>query len=250
VRFLTARENLGFAGANLLALGYARGTHVALLNPDAIPAPSWLPELLEPLTDPGVGVVGSKILYPASSVLQHAGGVLFDNGRSEHRGRGERDRGQFDAACDVDYVCGAAFAVRREVIEAVGFLSPAYFPAYYEETELCVRARSAGYRVLYAPKAVVEHHERVASGSAPTESYLRHYHENRIRFVLRNYSRRQIVKRFLPNEIAYLLKDCRARERRICFFAYARAWRSRRVGWRAAPAPESIVGDSWSGAER
>ena len=243
VRFLTTRENVGFAGANALALGYARGEHVALLNPDAIPAPSWLAEVIAPLSDPKVGVVGSKILYPKSSVLQHAGGILHDNARSEHRGRGETDRGQFDHECDVDYVCGAAIALRRDVIERVGFLSPAYFPAYYEETELCVRARRAGYVVRYAPKAVVEHHELTASGGK-SQAFLRHYHSNRIRFVLRNYSRRELARRFLPTELAFLLRSGGA-ERRICLRAYAEAWRSQRDGWRAAPAPDTVVGDSW-----
>ncbi len=247
-RFLTLRENLGFAGGNLVALRHARGTHLALLNPDAIPSPTWLSEILEPLSNPEIGVVGSKILYPGTSVLQHAGGILFPNGRSEHRGRGELDRGQFDAPCDVDYVCGAALAVRRDVIDRVGFLSPAYFPAYYEETELCVRARRAGFRVTYAPKAVVQHHERVASGGERTAAYLQHYHQNRLRFVLRNYSARDLVRRFLPWELQYLAAGCSEKERRICFGAYLRAWR------RHASAPDHpfgrdvVVSDSWDGA--
>jgi O-antigen biosynthesis protein len=247
VRFLTSRKNLGFAGGNLLGLSYARGELVALLNPDAVAAPDWLTEVLRPLSDPSVGVVGSKLLYPATEILQHAGGVLFANGRSEHRGRGQPDLGQFDEPCEVDYVCGAAIAMRRDVIDQVGFLSPAYFPAYYEETELCVRARRAGFKVLYAPKAVAVHHESVASGGARARTYLRRYHENRMRFVLRNYSRRELFGRFLPAEALYLVKSCPPSERKICLRAYFDAWRSAWDVSKGEPAPDAVISDSWKG---
>jgi GT2 family glycosyltransferase len=245
VRFLKSRRNLGFAGGNLLGLGYARGEHVALLNPDAIAAPDWLVQVLRPFSDPAVGIVGSKILHPDTSVLQHAGGVLMPNGRSEHRGRGEHDVGQYDTPSEADYVCGAAIAVRREVIERVGFLSPAYFPAYYEETELCVRARRAGFKVMYAPSAVVEHHETVASGDARASAYLARYHENRVRFVLRNYSRAELLRRFLPAEAAYLFRNCPPSERRICLRAYVDAWRTAWDTSRGEPRPGMVVDDSW-----
>jgi GT2 family glycosyltransferase len=246
VRFLTSRKNLGFAGGNLLGLRYARGRHIALLNPDTVPAPDWLVEVLRPLDRPEVGVVGSKLFHPATSIVQHAGGILFDNGRSEHRGRGQRDVGQYDEPCAVDYVCGAAIAVRRDVIDQVGFLSPAYFPAYYEETELCVRARRAGFQVVYAPRAVVEHHESVASGGSQGRSYLRRYHENRMRFVYRNYSRRELLRRFLPAEVAYLMKSCPPAERRICLSAYVSAWRTAWDGSRGEPDGDAVAADSWS----
>ena len=216
-----------------------------LLNPDAIPTPDWLPAILRPFTDPKVGVVGSKILHPYTDVLQHAGGVLFANGLSQHRGRGQHDAGQWDQATEVDYVCGAALAVRREVIERVGFLSPAYHPAYYEETELCLRARRAGFLVVYAPDAVVEHHESVASGGARAAAYLARFHTSRVRFILRNYTRRELFTRFLPAELAWLEKSCPASERRICMRAYLEAWRTARDESRGAPKRDDVVSDSW-----
>lgn len=224
VRLLESRENLGFAGACCLALPECRGDAVVLVNPDVEVHPGFLLEVLAPLSDPEIGIVGSKIYYPGTRVLQHAGGLLFPNGRSEHRGRGEPDVGQYDELEDVDYVTGAAMAIRRDVIDRVGFVSPAYFPAYYEETELCVRARAAGLRVVYAPRAVVSHHEAVASGGGGGETFLRRYHTNRIRFVLRNYSLFDLVSRFLPAEAAFQRSLEHAPvERGICVRAYAQA---------------------------
>jgi GT2 family glycosyltransferase len=245
VRFLFSRRNLGFAGGNALALERARSNNILLLNPDAEAAPGWLPEMLRVLERPDVGVVGCKILHPRTRVLQHAGGVLFGNARSEHLGRGQEDVGQFDGEADVEYVCGAAIGTRKDVIEKVGFLSPAYHPAYYEETELCVRARRAGFRVVYAPRAVVEHHESVASGGAATRAYLERYHFSRLRFVYRNYSVRELLTRFAPSEAAFLLSRP-SEERRVCARAYvaglATAWRTRA----GTPRPGDVVRDTWS----
>ncbi|HMR10303.1 MAG TPA: glycosyltransferase family 2 protein [Polyangiaceae bacterium] len=243
VRFVKSRRNLGFAGGNILALERARADNILLLNPDARAAPDWLGEMVLSLKARSVGVVGCKILHPGTHVLQHAGGMLFPNARSEHRGRGQDDVGQFDREADVEYVCGAAIGTRRDVIDTVGFLSAAYFPAYYEETELCVRARQGGYRVLYNPRAVVEHHESVASGGASTRKYLQRYHEGRMRFVYRNYSLRQIAFQFLPSEAAFLsARD--GRERRVCARAYLSALMSSRDSSPGAPRAGDVIFDT------
>jgi GT2 family glycosyltransferase len=227
VRWLRSDRNLGFAGGCRLALPECRGDAIAVVNPDCVLHPAWLREVLAPLNDPTVGIVGSKIYYPGSRVLQHAGGILFENGRSEHRGRGELDVGQYDVLADAPYVTGAAMAIRREVLDRVGFFSPAYFPAYYEETELCVRARRAGFRVVYAPAAIASHQEAVASGGGGSTAFLRRYHTNRIRFVVRNYTARDLVRRFLPAEIAFQRRlGAGSDERRLCLGAYIEGLRT------------------------
>lgn len=221
-RWIHLRRNVGFAGGSSFALTRARGDIVCGVNPDCRVAPDWIAKMIATFdADPRVGVAGSKILHPGTPILQHAGGRLFANGRSEHIGDGEPDHGQHDRLRDVDYVCGAAFAVRRACVDEVGYLSPAYFPAYYEETELCTRARRAGWRVVYAPDARVEHEGSVASGGASSDAYLRRYHEGRMRYVLRNH-RPRLLTDFAPAELAWL-RAMSARERLICLRAYARA---------------------------
>jgi len=232
VHFVAARRNLGFAGGCQLGLSRARGDVVLMVNPDCVVAPSWLAQMLAAFDDhPRAGVVGCKLVHPGTRVLQHAGGQLFANGRSEHRGRDEADHGQYDEPAEVDYVCGAALGVRRRTIDEVGFLSGAYFPAYYEETELCVRARRAGWRVLYTPHARAEHHESVASGGALGEVYLHRYHHGRMRFVYRNTAPLRLLTEFLPAEAAWLAHMDK-RERWICARAYGKAlldaWREER----------------------
>jgi GT2 family glycosyltransferase len=242
VRWVKSRRNLGFAGGCALGLERAGAPIVVTVNPDCVVSPDWLTRMLEAFEDPRAGVVGCKILYPGTRILQHAGGKVFANGRSEHRGRDEQDHGQYDQTREVDYVCGAAIAVRRATIDDVGFLSPAYFPAYYEETELCVRARRAGWKVLYTPHAVVEHHESVASGGAMSETFLQRYHESRMRFIYRNTGPKELLSEFLPAEIAWVSRMGH-HERWICARSYASAlvtaWRETR----GTPRPGDVIED-------
>lgn len=245
VRWLKSRRNLGFAGGCVLGATRARAPVIATVNPDCEVRPDWAPAILAAFDrDPRVGVVAGKLYHPGTRVLSHAGGRLFPNGRSEHRGRGEDDHGQYDEPCAVDYVCGAAIAVRRALIEEIGFLSTAYFPAYYEETELCVRARRAGWTVLYEPRAVAEHHEAVASGGAATDTFLDRYHRGRMRFVLRNLGLRRLVTEFLPTEAAFLAHvppGERVIAARAFAGALADAWREDRGRPREDDVIEEIV---------
>lgn len=219
--FIDTGRNLGFAGGCAAALPVCDGDVIVALNPDTEVEPGWLAGLLRPFDDPSVGVVGCKVFYPDSRVLQHAGGLIRSNGLTEHRGRGEPDVGQYDRVEDVDYVTGASLAVRRELVDRLGWFSTAYHPVYFEETEMCARVRASGHRVVYTPHAAVFHHEAVASGGSSSETFLERYHRNRVRFVVRNYRVRDILWRFVPAEVAFHASaGMSSLERRLCLRSY------------------------------
>ena len=187
IRFLRNEDNLGYAGGNNVGIAAARGEIIVLLNQDTVVHPTWLAALQEAFTDKAVGIVGCKTLYPDEKTLQHAGGLVrFPDAFTRHVGQGEQDVGQYDEPREVDYVTGAAFAVHRRVIEQVGLLDSLFYPAFYEEIDYCYRARRAGFKVLYFPKATLIHHE---TPTLPAESYARvaAFHRNRVRFVLRHW---------------------------------------------------------------
>ncbi len=205
LRVIKVGAPLSFAAANNRALQGATGTIVFLLNDDAYVHPSCLAEAARVMgLDAHVAVVGCKVYYPNSKRLQHAGGRILANGRTEHVGYGEVDHGQYDIPREVDYVTGAALAVRRDVLEELGLLDEGYYPLYFEETDLCYRARSSGYRVVYLPTAVAYHHELSAKGGLG-ESFFIPYHRNRLRFVVKNFDRQRLVG-FLKEEIPWLWK--------------------------------------------
>lgn len=214
-RVLALPKNLGCAGGNNAGWQATRGSFVVFMNPDTEAAPGFITGLIEPmLRDPGIGITGAKIYYPGTRKLQHAGAVTLPNGMTRHIGNSEIDEGQYDQERDVDYVTGAGFAVRRALLEQIGGFDEDYFPAYFEENDLCTRARKAGWRVVYSPAALLYHHESV-SLVVHSRSFLRMYQRMRMRYVIKNYTLNDWVRRFLPGEAKWLLRAPEARGHRL-----------------------------------
>ncbi len=168
VSVLINPENLGFSGGNNVGIQHAlkRGADwVLLLNNDTVVDPGLVGHLIEAASQSSdVGIVGPKIYYsePRDRIWSAGGEVLLSRGTVRHIGIRERDTGQFDTPRDVDYVSGCALMARHDVFEAIGLLDPAY-TAYFEDTDFCMRAIRNGYRVRYAPAAVVWH--RISSST-------------------------------------------------------------------------------------
>ena len=181
-------RNLGFAGGNNLGIVNATGDVVVLLNDDTEPEPGWLAPLAQAFAaNPRLGVAGCQLLYPGEGGrVQHLGAVVHANGLTDHLAWGEESK---DAAPDqvipCDYVTGAAIAIRREVMAQVGLLDQGYFPIYFEEVDFCEAARRAGWELAVVPAARVVHHESQTTGRL-SQRFLRLYHRNRIRYLLKN----------------------------------------------------------------
>ena len=127
VRLVENGRNLGFSAGMNVGMRLLRESPdppevVILLNQDTIVAPDWLGSILAPLQqNQQVGAVGCKIYYPDGRTIQHAGGWL-EPGRavSRHYGYGEVDVGQHDQPRAVEYVTGAAIALRIRALDEVG----------------------------------------------------------------------------------------------------------------------------------
>lgn len=178
-------ENVGFLKAVNAGLQCARGAYVVLLNNDTIVREGWLDALVATAdSDPTVGVVGAKLVYP-NGRLQEAGGIIWQEGTGFNYGRGDSpDDARYSFMRDVDYCSGACILVRRELLTKIGGVLDATFsPAYYEDTDLCFAARECGYRVVYQPRAVVVHHEGASHGMNTTSGMKRFQEINRAKFV-------------------------------------------------------------------
>ena len=200
VRLIRNEYNLGFAGGNNVGIRASTGDVVVLLNQDTVVRPNWLAALAGTFKDPGIGVAGCKALYPDEQSIQHAGGkVISADAYTLHIGQGEADEGQYDSPGEVDYVTGAAMAIHRRVLDQIGLLDEGLYPAFYEDLDYCERARRAGFRIVYQPRAVLVHHETT---SLPEASYARvaAFHRNRVRFVLRSWTFDVLTTAFAPAE--------------------------------------------------
>lgn len=154
-------KNLGYAGNNnagiQAALDMGAGW-VFILNEDTLLAPDCLAEMVRVgESDIHVGILGPMVYhYDEPGVIQSAGGKIGKNWQTWHLAQNEADQGQFPEPHSVDWISGCAILVRRGVIEQVGMLDARFF-YYYEETEWCLRARKAGWRVVHVPRARIWH---------------------------------------------------------------------------------------------
>lgn len=174
VRLINSDTNRGFAGGCNLGAATAAGEpapdFLVFFNDDAVAAPDWLRALLDFAGGrPEAGVIGSRLRFPDGAV-QDAGGVLLRDGHPAMVGRGWPEADERIAfARRVDYVSAAAILVRREAFEAVGGFDEGYFPAYYEDADLCLRLAAAGWQSWYLPTAEVVHAESASSAHGRKE---------------------------------------------------------------------------------
>lgn len=169
VTLIVNSENAGFSKGNNVGIKYAleKGADlVLLLNNDTTVSPVLVDGLVSAFRDaPDVGIAGPKIFYsyPPDRIWFAGGEVFLARGIARHIGLREIDRGQYDKVRDVDYITGCALMARRQVFIQIGMLDPAY-GAYFEDTDFCMRARRAGYRVVYTPAGKVWHRISASTG--------------------------------------------------------------------------------------
>lgn len=176
LRIIQNQENMSFSAANNLAVKAADGEYLLFLNNDTEVTDGWLDELLlTAMEKEKAGAVGARLIYPEipsedknaqkSFTIQH-GGIGFrdafrnktyfvqpynkDNGKGELKA----DLAASECAC----VTAAVLLVSKEAFETVGGFDEDYNYGY-EDVDLCLKLRKAGYRNYYAPGCMVYHHE-------------------------------------------------------------------------------------------
>jgi GT2 family glycosyltransferase len=159
-RLLRNSENLSFSRANNLAALAAGGSTLVFLNNDLIVSGKALSRLVEVLErEPQAGIVGSKLLFPDTGLVQHAGIAQMLWGYASNFGVGAAsDNPAVQQMREMFAVTGALIAVDRSLFNQVGGFEEQYRYGY-EDLDLCLKARCAGRRVLYVPEAVGYHAE-------------------------------------------------------------------------------------------
>ncbi|MCS7282791.1 MAG: glycosyltransferase family 2 protein [Anaerolineae bacterium] len=171
VRVLALGENRGFAGACNAGIRIARGEFIVLLNNDTEADPHWLEEVVAAFRrHPQAGIVASKmLLFDRRDTFHTAGDYYRVDGRPGNRGVWKTDYGQYDQEEYVFSACGGSAAYRKSMLDEVGWLDEDFFYSC-EDVDLAWRAQLAGWRCVYAPRAVV-YHKLSATGGGPVASF-------------------------------------------------------------------------------
>lgn len=170
------RENSGFSRTVNAGVASGASPFILLLNSDCILQPGAISALLKEFDDPEVGIVGAKLLFGdnrwgQAGKVQHAGLCRNIQGQLVHVGLGwDADHPKVNERREMQIVTGACLMIRRKTWDKVlatyrkygdpttGALNDVYATGYFEDAELCLAARSEGYKVIYQPEAVGLHY--------------------------------------------------------------------------------------------
>ncbi|MCC6174538.1 MAG: glycosyltransferase family 2 protein [Chloroflexi bacterium] len=195
VLLIRSPENLGFGKANNRAIAVSRGRYLALVNPDAIVRPDAFRHLLDVAeAHPEAGALGGRLEYEDGRFqhsafhfpdLRQAFFGFFDVIPIDSERNGRYPVACFETTFRAEHLLGAFILLRRTALEQVGAFDPAYF-MYFEETDLCLRLRRAGWQNLYTPAARAVH-VGAASTSAHRERMSVEFHRSQAYFYRSHY---------------------------------------------------------------
>lgn len=164
-RIIRNTENLGFVKAVNQAGEIANGEYMLLLNNDALIEENTLSNALRVIeSDETVGAVGAKIKLLDGS-MQEAGSIIWNDGACLGYGRGKSPT-EYETMFqrDVDYCSGAFLLFRSSSFKSLNGFDLDYAPAYYEESDFCIRLQKQGLRIVYVPTSQITHYEFASSG--------------------------------------------------------------------------------------
>ena len=172
------QENFGFVRAVNQAAEQVKTEYLLLLNNDAVIQEATLSTAINTLkSDSSIGAVGAKIKLLDGS-LQEAGSIIWNDGACLGYGRGQDPmQPEFMFQRDVDYCSGAFLLFRCDEFHKLGAFDEAFTPAYYEESDFCIRLQKRGKRIIYNPRVNITHYEFASSGGMEGASKLQLKHQ-------------------------------------------------------------------------
>jgi GT2 family glycosyltransferase len=180
IRIIRNKKNLGFTGGNNVGIEAARGEYIVLLNNDTWADPGWLEELAKATSsDRPIGMWASKVYsYYKRNQIEAVGELIYWDGLGRSKGQYELERGQYDEKEEIFFPPGCGGMYRKTVFEEIGVFDEDFF-AYADDVEIGIRARLAGWKGLYVPRAVIYHKN---SGTGGQYSPFKAFYVERNRF--------------------------------------------------------------------
>ena len=201
---LRNNRNIGFAAGNNLGWRASKGDRILFLNPDTECLPESISRLEQTLvSDPAIWAVGGRLVSPTGKSQMDfnvrsfptIGSVasemffldeIWPSNPWSHSVHPD-DGGQ---PVDVDQPAAACLMVSRAALESIGGFDEAFYPAWFEDVDLCRRIRNQGGRIQFQPNARFLHHGGYSLGRISRQDFLESFHTNQIRYFRKHYGPR------------------------------------------------------------
>ncbi len=196
VKVVVHKTNRGFAAAVNTGARTARGTLICLLNSDVLPSENCLQTINEDFEDSKVFAVSlhEKGYGPAKG--------KFTEGFIGHGGLSEKTH-----VADSFWASGGSAAFRRSIwMELKGMDDDLLSPFYWEDIDLCYRAQKRGYKVLWDPRCIVEHHHESTVKKLNQGWVARIRERNQLLFMWKNITSRNLLKKHRKFLLRRILK--------------------------------------------
>lgn len=209
IQLIRLEQNIGFAPAINLGISRATGEYILIGNDDIVFHPQSITFLSKYLKEhPETGVAGGKIFAKSQPNKISSAGYLMNR----WTGAVASSR-QTEIVTHPDWIQGCALLVRRKVLDKIGLLDIS-FGHFFEDYDLCLRARKAGYQIAYVPTAYFWHGESTTANRNLPAKYTAWY-KSKFRFMLKHLPAVNIVSIMLVQIIfitpfrAVVLRDGR-----------------------------------------
>lgn len=215
VTLIQNQANLGYAEGNNVGIQYALHLpidYVLILNNDVEVRSDFLRQLIvEAKSDPAIGIVGPKMYFldPPNMIFAAGSLVRWNEGTIHHRGiwQCESEAGPLfaDRSEDMDFIVGCGVLFQKKVLEEIGGLDARYY-LNFEDVDICIRAKRAGYRVRYVPQAVLYHKVSATLGQgSPQNTY--YMTRNALLFFglhLSGWTRYQVLSKIVVRNLGHI----------------------------------------------
>jgi GT2 family glycosyltransferase/glycosyltransferase involved in cell wall biosynthesis len=210
--------NLGFAKGNNIGASLSRGRHLLFLNNDTLVRPGWMSEMLRVMrSDPAVGIVGLKQLFPYTNSIYHTGVVFAADRMPQHLyPHLDASLPQVNKEREYQAVNGACLLISRALFDECGGFDEAYVNGY-EDTDLCMKVRQRGRKVVCCTSAFIYHYAQISEGRTVDDDQNASLFANRWRdrvridqadYLVRDGAPSPPVSRPLPATARSLPDDC------------------------------------------
>jgi GT2 family glycosyltransferase len=182
-RVLVHSENGGFSQACNAGAKYARGKYLIFLNADCIVTRNWVKPMVDLIeSDPNIGIVGNLHLKDGhidsagsewswkTKSFQHIGRNTYHNNNLTSAIRANNIPKDLLVPAERHMVTGACFLIRKALFADLEGFDVQYRIGYWEDSDLNMRVRDAGYKIMYTPDSIIEH--RLGHSKAGGHPYL------------------------------------------------------------------------------